>query len=517
MDRSPRFVIEPSREGLPTLVVMDGGSSHYLHSKVAPTREADSLRPSFNSGKYDVLIVLGVGLGYHLMPLGEASLAYERVLIIDILQGIDSEIARNPLTAFLLEQPVNIVAGCSIDEIQPKVDQFLSQGATRGIQVLEHPASLRLFPEYYGNAREVIRKAIDRFSANTATRNAFSRRYLRNALLNIGSIGRSHPVNALFARLEGRPGVVITSGPSLDGILPFIKKSRQRIVIVAVDSALPALSASGITPDFAISIDPQQHVCEHFAHGRPGETVHVFSLTAYPLPIRLHGGFLSLNTHPVSQLIEELHPGAIGSIDSGSGTVAGDAILLAARLGLSPIALAGFDFCFGDHTIYARYTAYQRRFAFFFHGRFGPVETRNLDYIMKSSGGHLVDGRFSRRSFAGYRASIESLIRREAIGNLYRLHTSGVSLTGTVDIASESFFSSFATLILDTTPIIRSTTESYPAISRRPGLHALQNALADPDIQKRLLRASLPGETDEALMNSMKLKIMHMINMEDEQ
>ncbi|HSV96113.1 MAG TPA: 6-hydroxymethylpterin diphosphokinase MptE-like protein [Spirochaetota bacterium] len=517
MDRSPRFVIEPSREGPPTLAVMDGGARHYLHSRVAPTREAESLRPSFNTDKYDVLIVLGAGLGYHLLPLGEDALAYTRVLIIDILHGIDSEIARNPLTAFLLEQPVSLVAGCSMDEIEPRVDEFLSHGATRGIQVLEHPASLRLFPEYYDGARTVIRRALDRFSANIATRNAFARRYLRNAILNIGSLGRFYPVNALFDRLEGLPSVVITSGPTLDCVLPFIKESRSRIVIVAVDSALPVLSGAGITPDFAISIDPQQHVCEHFARGWPEGAMPVFSLTAYPLPVRRHGGLLSLNTHPVSQLIEELHPGAVGSIDSGTGTVAGDAILFAARLGLSPIALAGFDFCFGDHTIYARYTAYQRRFALFFQGRFEPIETRNLAYIMKSSGGHLVDGRFSRKSFAAYRGSIESLIRRKDIRNLYRLRTSGVSLAGTSDIEPEIFFSSFAVRALDSAQIIRSAIESFPVISQNPEMRALRNAFAHPDIRNRLLRASLPGETDEAIINSMKTKTMHVLNMEDEQ
>ncbi len=138
---------------------------------------------------------------------------------------------------------------------------------------------------------------------------------------------------------------------------------------------------------------------------RPAGERFGFSLTAYPLPVGRHGDSV-LQYTSFSQLIEELHPGAVGS-SIPTGTVAGDAILLAVRLGLRPIALAGFDFCFGDHAIYARNTAYQRRYALFFQDRFGPIEMRNLAYIMKSSGGHLVDGRFSRRSFGSYRESIE--------------------------------------------------------------------------------------------------------------
>jgi hypothetical protein len=517
MDRSPRFVIEPSREGLPTLAVLEGDNRHYLHSRVAPSREAESLRPSFQTEKFDVLIVLGAGLGYHLLPLGEGDLPYDRVLVIDILGGIESEIARNPLTSFLLERPVSILAGLPPEQIERRIQEFLSHGATRGVQVLEHPASLRLFPDYYSVARKLVRKALERFSGNIATRSAFARRYLRNAILNIADTGSAFPVKTMFNRLEGTPGVVITSGPTLDRALPVIKEARSRIVIVSVDSALPALSAAGIIPDFAVSIDPQQHVCEHFASGLPGGTVPVFSLTAYPLPVRRHGGFLSLNTHPFSQLIEELHPGAVGSIDSGTGTVAGDAILLAVRLGLRPIALAGFDFCFGDHAIYARNTAYQRRYALFFQDRFGPIETRNLAYIMKSSGGHLVDGRFSRRSFGSYRESIESLIRREAIRDLYRLHTSGISLSGAADVDAEIFFSSLADRPGNAILPVRPAPESCPPLSRLPGLTELRNALAHPGLRKRLLGASLPGEPDGTLMNAIETKILHMLNVEDVQ
>ncbi len=517
MDRSPRFVIESSREGLPTLAVPDGGSLHYLHSRVAPSREADSLRSSFQAEKYDVLIVLGAGLGYHLLPLGEGRLANMRVLIVDVLPGIDSEIARNPLTAFLLDRPRVLLAGGTMDEIELGVAELLARGVARGIQVLEHPASLRLFPEYYARAREVIRRAIDRFSTNTTTRNAFARRYLRNAILNLDAIGRLRPVRTLFKLLDGLPAVVITSGPTLERVLPFILKARRRIVIVAVDSALPVLSGAGIRPDFAVSIDPQQHVCEHFTTAVPAATVPVFSLTAYPLPLRRHRGLLSLNTHPLSQLIDELHPGAVGSIDSGTGTVAGDAILLAARLGLAPIALAGFDFSFADQTIYARNTAYQRRFTLFFQERFGPVETRNLSYIMKSSGGHLVDGRFSRRSFAAYRESIESMIRRSILSGLYRLHTSGVSLAGATDIDAEDFFSSFAVRDADSMPILLRALDSCPAIALRPGLRELKNVLAQPEILDRLMRASLAGEADDTLLDSMKTKIGHILNRGDDQ
>jgi len=313
------------------------------------------------------------------------------------------------------------------------------------------------------------------------------------------------------------PGVVVTSGPTLDRVLPHLKEARARVALIAVDSAVPSLAGAGITPDIAVSIDPQQHVCEHFAYGWSDTIPIVFSSTSYPLASRRRPGFFSLNTHPVSQLLEELRPGATGSIDSLTGTVAGDAVLLAHRLGLSPIALAGFDFCFPGHVIYSRNTAYQRRFALYFHDRFRPVETRNLAYIMKSSGGYLIDGRFSRRSFETYRSSIESLLRRESIRNVHRLESTGIPLEGAVDTTAECFLSGIPDHATRAATAISAVVGSPPASSRRPYILDLRAALLRDDVLNRLITASLGERASGAIINSTKRKIAHILEMEETQ
>lgn len=517
MDRPSRFIVEPSREGLPTLAVAHGGSLTYLHSRVSPSRERHSLLAEFKPERYDLLIVLGVGLGYHLLPLAGEKTGFRRILLIDILPGIEAEILCNTATSCILNPESRLVSGSTIDEIEPIVDDFLSAGAERGIQLIEHPASIRLFPEYYGSIREIVRRAVDRFGGNTATRTAFGRRYLSNAILNITALERSKPVSSLYNRFKGIPGVVVTSGPSLDRVLPHLKKFRSRVALIAVDSAVSSLIGAGITPDIAVSIDPQQHVCEHFAPAWPDTIACVFSTTSYPLAPRRRPGFISLNTHPLSQLLEELRPGAIGSIDSLTGTVAGDAVLLAHRLGLTPIALAGFDFCFPGHVIYARNTAYQRRFTLYFQDRFSPVETRNFTYIMKSSGGYLIDGRFSRRSFETYRSSIESLLRRESMHNVHRLESTGIPLEGALDTTAERFLSGVPERSTEAATTIKAVLGSRQAASQRPYIPDLRRVLFRDDVQERLLTASLGDSVSGALINSMKRKIEHILNLEETQ
>ena len=512
MDRPPSFIVEASREGLPTLAVPRGGSRTYLHSRISPSREGSSLEAEFHPERYDVLVVLGVGLGYHLLPLTAEGINYRRILLIDILPGIENEIARNPLTSFLNGPKTRLLSGASSEEIEGILFDLLDTGVERGIQVIEHPPSIRLFPEYYGRVKEIVQRAVDRFGGNRATKAAFGPRYLRNAILNLTAIDRFVPVSSLFGRLSGLPGVVVTSGPTLDGVVPHLRKARSRVVVLAVDSAVSSLSAAGIIPDLAVSIDPQQHVLEHFAHAWPDSLATVFSTTSYPLAPRRRAGYISLNSHPASQLLDELRPGSIGSIDSLTGTVAGDALLLAHRLGLSPIALAGFDFCFTDHAIYARNSAYQRRFALYFQNRFHPVESQNLSYIFKSSGGHLVDGRFSRRSFEAYRSSIESLLRRESIRNIHRLEPTGVRLQGADELSAERFFEGIQhSIAIEAVPALPLPTPIKP---ERPFFGDLREVLSEDDVLGRLITASLGEGAPRAVVESARRKMTHMLEME---
>ena len=76
-----RYKIETSKEGLPTIAITRKGREIYLHSKIQPSKEKEILKREFDSS--DVLIVLGVGLGYHLFPLREKADKEGSVLIFD--------------------------------------------------------------------------------------------------------------------------------------------------------------------------------------------------------------------------------------------------------------------------------------------------------------------------------------------------------------------------------------------------------------------------------------------------
>ena len=60
------YRIEETKSGGKTIIVSANGKDLPLHSKIDPLREGEKNAPEFNPDKYDLLIVLGCGLGYHL-------------------------------------------------------------------------------------------------------------------------------------------------------------------------------------------------------------------------------------------------------------------------------------------------------------------------------------------------------------------------------------------------------------------------------------------------------------------
>ncbi len=495
------YEIKQAGHGLDTIVVKSGGRDIPLHSGVNPERDSELLRDKLDPSRHDFLVILGVGLGYHCLPLKNCIDRYRRIILVDILDGIEGAIARNRLTSFLLTNSrITLVAGKTTTEVERIVAEQMDMDSIRGIQVVEHPASMRLFNDYYGAVKKSINKVINIKAGNKATRQAFGSRYLRNILLNLAMVKRTRPVRHLFNALAGYPAIIAGSGPSLDEDMGMIARHQDRFFILSVDSALPALQGNGIYPDIVISIDPQPYVFEHFQNCQYGGFLSVSSLSAHPSLINRLPGYLSLNSHPFSQMAAEVYGDSIGSIDSGTGSVAGDAVSLAVKCGFSHIGLTGLDFSFSRFAIYARGTAYQKRYSTFFQNRFSTVEGLNLKYILNSSGGIKEAGKFTRKSFLQYHQTLDDYIRDNALTQIVALNERGIGLSGTVPASMTDFIGRWCSTSIDKKEVIGAVHGASRMIDAAPLIAAIGH-IVDEKIFNDLLESSLGVQVNDKMKN----------------
>lgn len=425
------YIIETSRNGHNIVAVKSGTGFVPLNSRLDPVREGGKVSFDFNPERFSLLIILGCSLGYHLIESKELLSRYSKVIVIDILYGIENEIIKNEPTSFLARGRNTVFyTGHTPFSLEKMLKEEIDFDSISGVQVVEHGASLRIFAEYYSSIRAIIRRLIDSEARNSSTVKAFGRLFLRNALNNFSNFSRVKPVNELKNLFVGEKVLVVSSAPSIEDCIDRISLLKDSLYIAAVDSALPLLSDKGIVPDFVISIDPQPRLCEHFIGENGGHTRFIFSIVSNPALVKKYGGYISLNSHPVSQIIDDLNPGITGSIDSATGSVAGDALNFCLFAGFKHIGMAGFDFSFSGNNIYARGTAYQRRYSSIFNNRFNTPETFNASYIFKSSGSYMSGGKYTRKAFIGYRDSLESFIEKRGIGGITFINRGGLPLKG---------------------------------------------------------------------------------------
>lgn len=435
--RPSGYRISTAKDGDPTLLAEIDGKEYPLHSRISPAKEPSD--PAPDPEKYDLLIVLGCGLGYGLLPLRDTISLYRQVVVIDILDGIENEIGQNMHSSFLADAAnVKFITGMSADEAGSAVSEMITLNGLKGIHVREHNTSFRLFPSYYTAVKAELKRILDKKGSGAATIKAFGGIFLRNALFNLDNIEAMRPVGSLRGIFRGYRALIVSSAPSVEEYMKDIISNRERFVIIAVDSAVPMLEKQGIYPELAVSIDPQHRINEHLLGHTGDSTAHVFSIVSPPETVKKYGGFFSLNSHPVSQVIAGMYPGLESTIDSSSGSVAGDALSLALLCGFQSIAMTGFDFSFSHNRIYARGTAYQQRYTLMFGNRFRTAESFNAEYIFRSSRGFMEAGRYTRRSFVGYRDSLSAYIRDKCPGRIFWL-SSGLVPDGALPAAMKDF------------------------------------------------------------------------------
>ncbi|MBN2039943.1 MAG: motility associated factor glycosyltransferase family protein [Spirochaetes bacterium] len=499
-----KYGIEDSKHGEPTLYVCRQICDRvYLHSKYNPLKESDTLKEKFNQDKFDFIFILGAGLGYHLDPLIETSGKFKKIIIIDIISNLEKEIEKNNLLNPLLKiENIVFLTGLEIKDLQEKINAYLNFDNIKGIDVIEHAPSVRAFPDYYTQVKKAIKRSIDQKAGNKATHKAFGKLYLRNIIKNYNSFRSMMPVSAFFDKFKGYPCAVITSGPSIEEYIKEIKAYQNKIFIITVDSALKTLSAYGVEPDFFVSIDPQPFIFEHLFSINSLNTIPVYTVSTHNLVIENLSAskqkripqMLSLNSHPLSQVIEELFPGKTGSIDSKTGTVAGDAVMACIKMGFKNTALFGFDFSFPDFKIYPRGTAYQSRFNNAC-SRLNTSETVNFNYIMKTSKGTKYENKFTRKSFLLYREYMENLLKNNNCG-IYNINSRGISF-GIPDIKTDQFFENYCKMEINKKNIINQILLKTKPLENLIDFELIKNTLNNETAFREFLKASLDNSSGQ--------------------
>lgn len=295
-----------------------------------------------------VLFVIGLGEGHVLAALERRGWRGTVVALEP-----DGASPRAPLAG------VTILSGPDYDgldevvrSLEPDVDSPV---------VVGDPALMRARRDEVVRATRLIVRAWFGARANQEARRTHAGPYLLNSLRNLQAITTEGDAASLVGAFAGLPAVLVAAGPSLDANLPEIVAHRDRVVVVAVDTALRPLLHAGVTPDLVVALDPSD-----------ANAGHLTDLPACPSTWLVAEGSLDPEAlkHFAGRIfffrVADHHPwpwlGGIG-VDRQQlrawGSVLTTAFDLALQMGCDPVVFTGADLAFTDGRPYARGTTFE--------------------------------------------------------------------------------------------------------------------------------------------------------------
>lgn len=295
--------------------------------------------------------------------------------------------------------------------------------------ILTHPAVERYAPGYAAQFVQKISAVANAASINRNTDALKAVTVVNNTCANLGTALQAPGIADFADRFAGVTGVVVSPGPSLDDDMPALRELRDRFLLIAVDTALPALLRGGVEPDLVVAIDMSEHNARNFANlSLPPATQLVFEPMVHPsIPHRFPGRRLVGRSWQPKEV--EQPSGCLARwlcartrdwgrlIGLGSTSIA--AFGVAHDLGCEPIVLVGQDLAYPGNRKYAAGAVEE------------AAQTVDHDAVFAPN----VRGELVRSSqiFILFCANLEHQIRASG-KTVFNSSQHGVSISGTVSL-----------------------------------------------------------------------------------
>jgi hypothetical protein len=197
-------------------------------------------------------------------------------------------------------------------------------------------ANIPAYQDFYFTISEQLTRLTWETQANLGIQ-SFVIRQLENLAEN------RHPSSCLTKAFEGKTAVLLGGGPSLDEIIPWLKKNRGRVVILAVSRTCRRLLQCGITPHLVFSVDPQPisfDISKELFHFWC-DTLFVHAYHVSP-PLLAQWRGRSVFSGPRFPWESHLN---VETLPPSGPTVTNTALASAVEMGFSKVLLAGVDLC----------------------------------------------------------------------------------------------------------------------------------------------------------------------------
>jgi hypothetical protein len=184
---------------------------------------------------------------------------------------------------------------------------------------------------------------------------------LQNLLQNLRHLPTAFYVNAMKDAFQDVPAIICGAGPSLQHSIEELRQMENRALIFAGGSAIAALSSQGISPHFAIAVDPNEDEMQRLQNSFAFEAPFLFATRLYKDGLAacngpfgyVRSGMAGIEEIWFEEELGLLEPILGAHLSADALTVTALAAAIAYHFGCNPILFDGLDLAYTGSCRYA--------------------------------------------------------------------------------------------------------------------------------------------------------------------
>jgi len=375
---SQRFLLRTPGGNVSLLFRNESGQQSILHHFESPERKATDWWSGRTGPEPMRYVFHGLGLGYSIPPVLELADRGSRFLLVESdPEAFALCLALTDCRRLFHHPNVSVCLCPEPEEAACRTQAWLVATQSSGpsqVRLLVDPPALAVTPLFLRDWLDGLAKRMPQLAAVSAKeiRNGYP--YSTHLRENWHFVQNRPGIGRLFGRMSGVPAAIVGAGPGLDRLVPALSEAQERILVLACDTALPALQGAGVRVDIALTVDSTPASQTHYQNVLDRSFLPVFVGGVHPpllVDFKDRVWLTAIAPFPTADLLEPLPGPSSYLMEKGclvlNGTVGSAALDLALRLGCGPVFLAGVDlaYCEGrDHakgTIYDDDTGFQDR------------------------------------------------------------------------------------------------------------------------------------------------------------
>lgn len=274
---------------------------------------------------------------------------------------------------FLSKQDVLTIGGINDNVFRACIYSVTSTDTIYNMKHLCIPNYERIFAKEYKEYVKHVKHISENRIMDENVWIRFSKEITRNLRENIKDILRgSNLCEVMRSFPDGKPGILVSAGPSLNNNIDELQNAAGKALIVATDTALKPLLNHGIRPDAFVTVDPSKPLVL-FDKEEVWDIPMILMEGGNAQVTERHRGkkFFTLNWEGLGRNLYDRFGKELPLLETG-GSVANNAFSFIRDCGCNPIILVGQDLAYTNMKSHADGT---------FQDKMEDVDTRKRTYI----------------------------------------------------------------------------------------------------------------------------------------